>query len=86
MHFCPLVEWRKTQVGGTDRKSLIHADNAHSHPAKKCLDFPEQNGMRKAPPPYSADLAPSDFCLFAHVKQLLAGHKFPDRGALLGPV
>jgi histone-lysine N-methyltransferase SETMAR len=40
--------------------------------------------MRKAPhPPYSPDLAPSNFYLFGHVKQLLAGHESPDRGALL---
>jgi hypothetical protein len=41
----------------------------------------------KAPhSPCSPDLAPSDFSLFGHVKQQLAGHEFPDRGALLGAV
>jgi hypothetical protein len=43
------------------------------------LDFLEQNGMKKAfHPPYSADLAPSNFYLCGHVKLFLAGHKFPN--------
>jgi histone-lysine N-methyltransferase SETMAR len=51
------------------------------------LDFLKQDEMRKAPhPPYSPDLAPSDFHLFNQIKQLLAGHEFPDRAALLGAV
>ena len=29
-------------------------------------------------PPYSPDLAPSDFHLFLHLKQYLAGKKFDD--------
>jgi hypothetical protein len=38
----------------------------------------------KAPhSPHSLDLAPVDFYLFGQVKQLLAGHEFTDRGALL---
>jgi hypothetical protein len=82
-----LTEWRKTQVARTDRKPIVHTDDACLHTAKMSLDFLEQNGMRKAPPPgYSLDLAPSDFYLFGHVKQLLAGHEFSDRGALLDSV
>jgi transposase len=58
------------------------------------LEFLKQNGMKRAPhPPYSPDLAPLDFCLlslisylFGYVKQLLAGHEFPDREALLEAV
>jgi hypothetical protein len=33
--------------------------------------------------PHSPDLTPADFYLFGQIKQLLAGHEFPDRGALL---
>jgi hypothetical protein len=29
-----LVEWRKTQVGGTNQKVIVHADNAHHYTAK----------------------------------------------------
>jgi hypothetical protein len=42
-----LAEWCKTQVGEIDRKLITHADNAQLHPAKMCLDFLEQNGMKK---------------------------------------
>jgi hypothetical protein len=56
------------------------------HPVKMSLDFLEQNGMKSTALTHSPDLAPSDFSLFGHVKQLLAGHEFPDRGAFLDAV
>jgi hypothetical protein len=44
----------------------------------------QQNAMRRAPhPPYSLDLAPSDFYLFDYIKQLLLGCEFTDRDSLL---
>jgi transposase len=44
----------------------------------------ERNAMKRAPiPPCSSDLAPSDLCLFSHVKPLLRGYEFADREALL---
>jgi hypothetical protein len=50
-------------------------------------DFLEQNGMIKARhPAYSPDVPSSDFYVFGHVKQLLAGQEFPDQGALLDAV
>jgi hypothetical protein len=49
--------------------------------------FLEQNAMKRAPYPASSpDLAPLDFSLFVHVKQLLAGQEFPDGAALLGAI
>jgi hypothetical protein len=33
-------------------------------------------------PPYSADLAPSDFHLFGPLKQHLSGERFPDGDAV----
>jgi hypothetical protein len=40
--------------------------------------------MKRGPhPPYSPDLAPPDFYLFAHVEQLPKGSEFADREALL---
>jgi hypothetical protein len=62
------------------------ADNARPHTAKVTLDFMEHNAMKRAPhlhPLYSPDLAPSDFYLSGHVKQLLRGHEFADREARL---
>jgi hypothetical protein len=60
----PLLEWRKTQLGGSDRKLIVHADNERPHTVRVTLEFLKQNGMTKAPYPlYSPDLAPSDFYL-----------------------
>jgi hypothetical protein len=43
--------------------------------------------MKSAPhPPYSPDLAPSDFYLFAYVKKCLAGLSFEDADQLLAAV
>jgi hypothetical protein len=48
------------------------------------LDFMERDAMQRSPhPPYSSDLAQSDFSLFDHVEQLLRGSEFADREALL---
>jgi imidazoleglycerol phosphate dehydratase HisB len=43
----PLGEWFKTQIGRTDRKLIIRADNACPHPAKMSLDFLELIGVEK---------------------------------------
>jgi hypothetical protein len=43
--------------------------------------------MKRAPhPPYSPDLAPSDFYLFGYVKGCLAGHSFESADALFGGI
>jgi hypothetical protein len=64
--------WRGTQIGRTNRKLIVHAHNARTHTGKVTLDFMERNAAKRAPhPPCSPDLAPSDFYLFGHVKQLL---------------
>jgi hypothetical protein len=62
----PLLEWPKTQVGGSDRKLIIHAHNARPHTSRVTLEFVKQNPMKRAPhPPCSPDLAPSDFYLLS---------------------
>jgi transposase len=59
------------------RKLVIHADNSRCHTAKVVLDFVSQNGVRVAPhPPYSPDIAPSDFFLFGYLKHELRGSCF----------
>jgi hypothetical protein len=35
----PLAEWRLSQVGGSDRRLHVHADNARPHTAKKVIEF-----------------------------------------------
>jgi transposase len=50
----PLLEWRKTQLGGNNRKLIVYADKARAHRARVVLKFLKQNGMKRAPhPPYS---------------------------------
>jgi transposase len=82
--FDPLAEWRKSQVGGSDRRLHVHADNARPHTAKQVTEFLTGNGMKRAPhPPYSPDLAPRDFCLFGYIKGRLAGTSFEKADQLL---
>jgi histone-lysine N-methyltransferase SETMAR len=78
-----------TQIQPEDdgRKPVIHADNARAHSAQKCRTFCEENGLRLAHhPPYSPDLAPSDFFLFSYVKERLKGMVFPSYEELLDAI
>jgi hypothetical protein len=69
----PIAEWRRSQVGRSDRRLHVHADNVHPHTAKKVAEFLAGNGMRRVPhPPYSPDPAPCDFYLFGYIKGRLA--------------
>jgi hypothetical protein len=66
------------------RKLVVHADNATT---QKCRTFCEENRLRLAPrPPYSPDLAPSNFFLFAHIKKSLKGTVFPSYEELLDAI
>jgi hypothetical protein len=40
----PLLEWHKTQIRRTDRKLIVHADNAHPHTAGMTLEFQMRRG------------------------------------------
>jgi hypothetical protein len=41
----PLSVWRGSQIGKTNRKLIVHADNARPHTATVTLDFIERNAM-----------------------------------------
>jgi transposase len=59
---------------------ITHADNARAHTAQKTLRFCWESRLEMAlPPPYSSDLALSDFFLFAHVKHALEEPNFHRR-------
>jgi histone-lysine N-methyltransferase SETMAR len=74
-----LAALTQLQPEDDERKLIVHADNARAHTAQKCRTFCEENGLRIAPhPPYSPDLAPSDFFLFDYVKERLKGMVFPS--------
>jgi histone-lysine N-methyltransferase SETMAR len=82
--FPHISEWRRTHGTVGTRKLIVHADNARLHTARSSTDFLEANGMKRAPhPPYSPDLAPSDFYLFGDVKRRLSGCVFNGRDELL---
>ena len=52
----------------------LHIDNARPHLVDDVL---EGNGLARLPhPPYSPDLAPSDFFLFGYLKMRLEGRDF----------
>jgi histone-lysine N-methyltransferase SETMAR len=60
-----LSQWRPIEAAGNERKLLVHVDNAPPHTAKLSTQYFNKNRMKSAPyPPYSPDLAPSDFYLF----------------------
>jgi hypothetical protein len=61
----PVSQWRSIEAAGNERKLLLHADNARPHTAKLSTQYFNENRMKSEPhPPYSPDLAPSDFYLF----------------------
>jgi hypothetical protein len=68
-------------------KMLVHADNARPHTAKLSTQYFNENRTKSAPhPPYSPDLALSDFYLFGYVKRCLAGLSFKHADQLLAAV
>jgi transposase InsO family protein len=79
-----LLEGRST---GPDSGLIIHADNARPHTAQRTLKFCRENRLEIAPhPPYSPNLALSDFLLFGNVNYALEGDEFPPEEALLAAI
>ncbi len=57
----------------------LHHDGAPAHRADPVVQFLERTGTHLLPhPPYSPDLAPSDFFLFARLKKNLRGVVFQN--------
>ena len=66
---------------------ILHFDNARPHISKKVVNYLACNDMKRAPqPPYSPDIAPSDFYLFGYMKEQLKGCKFSSKEALLSAI
>jgi hypothetical protein len=58
---------------------VIHLDNCSVHTSRVSTDwFKENNILRMQHPPYSSDLAPSDFYLFPTVKEKLERIQLAD--------
>lgn len=61
---------------------LLH-DNAPIHTCRTATAAVEDCGFEVVShPPYSPDLAPSDFALFKHLKRYLKGHQFSSADVL----
>jgi histone-lysine N-methyltransferase SETMAR len=83
----PLSQWRSIEAASNERKLLVHADNARPRTAKLSTQYFNENRMKSVlHPPYSPDLAPSDFYLFEYVKRCLTGFSFEDADQLLAAV
>lgn len=70
---------KKKRRGKLSQKVLLLHDNAPPHKAKVAVDAIKDCGFTELPhPPYSPDLAPSDYYLFAALKKDLRGRRFDD--------
>ena len=59
------------------RKVLLHQDNARPHTAAATVKTVQQLGFELLQhPPYSPDLAPSDYHIFSPLKEALRGRRF----------
>ena len=58
---------------------ILHHDNAPAHSSLLVRDFLAKTNTTVMPqPPYSSDLAPSDFFLFPKLKKPMKGHRFAE--------
>ena len=65
--------------GRTKHKIWLHLDNCRVHNSQYSQTEIKELGFKRAPhPPYSPDIAPSDFFLFGYVKEQLKGKSFRD--------
>jgi hypothetical protein len=83
----PLSDWCESDVQTNDRKLIVHADNSRPQGARFSTEFFEENRMKMAShPPYSPNIATSDFYLLEYVKIRLAGCTFADAEELFETV
>jgi hypothetical protein len=62
-------------------------DKVKPHRSKKSIEKADEMWFILVPhPPYSPDIAPSDFFLFDYLKEGLAGTSFPDQETLISEV
>ncbi|CAK1593061.1 unnamed protein product [Parnassius mnemosyne] len=81
-YYCTLLrrlreEIKEKRRGMLRRKVLFHQDNARVHTSVQSMAEIHNCGFELLPhPPYSPDLAPSDFFLFPNLKKHLGGQRF----------
>lgn len=75
------LDQNKQQIWPGRGRHLInlHLDNASVHNSAYTQNELDQTIFKRTPhPPYSPDLAPSDFFLFGYIKNKLKGHSYND--------
>jgi len=78
---------REKRPGLQKKKIIFHQDNAPAH--KSVLTMAKINELKfelLEHPPYSPDLAPSDFWLFPHLKKFLRGKRFSSNEEVIATV
>ena len=71
--------FRRVRPNKTSAELLLQHDNARPHTSQKTREAVTKLGWTVLPhPPYSPDLAPSDFHLFCPLKNALRGTRFAD--------
>ena len=87
-YYCQVLEdvhhhLRHRRRGKKSKGILLQQDNARPHTARRTIEKIEHLRWKLIPhPPYSPDLAPSDYALFPHMKQFLRGRRFSTREEL----
>ena len=77
----PIYEELSSVAEELGKTITLHFDNARVHTSRKVQEYMNSHNMKRAvQPPYSPDIAPSDFYLFGYLKDCLKGSKFdtPD--------
>lgn len=88
-YYCALLDRLKAEIAKKrphlqKKKVLFHQDNAPCHKSMKTMAKLNELGFELLPhPPYSPDLAPSDFFLFSDLKRMLAGKKFKSNDEVI---
>jgi hypothetical protein len=84
---CILSQIAAFRDAGNHQKKIVHYDNIGSRVAKYVKEYMDHSSLKRTPhPPYSPDLAPSDFYLFGYVKHQLQGHEFTEGAGLVSAV
>ena len=78
---------QEKRPGKLTRGILFHQDNAQAHTSVVAMATIHDCGFELVPyPPYSPDLAPSDFHLFPQMKKALAGLHFASDDDVIAAV
>jgi len=81
------AELQKIQPHLAKNKVLFHLDNAPAHTSALAKAKLVELGYELLPhPPYSSDLAPSDFFLFPNLKKSLAGQKLASNEEVVAAI